>query len=55
MLHAANAMALTAAQLVDDPDLLARARAEHDQSTAGYAYRAPVPEGAEPPKPYIRA
>jgi len=55
MLHAAKAMAITAAQIVDDPDLLARAKAEFAQATDGYEYRAAIPEGAEPPQPYIRS
>lgn len=55
MLHAAKAMAIAAAEIVDDPDLLARARDEFQRATDGYTYRAPIPEGAEPPKPYIRA
>jgi aminobenzoyl-glutamate utilization protein B len=54
MLHAAKAMAITASELVDDPDLLARAQAEFRQATAGYTYRAPIPEGAQPPQPFVR-
>lgn len=50
MSHAAKAMAVTAAQLIDDPDLVARARDEFAQATDGYTYRAPIPEGGEPPK-----
>jgi aminobenzoyl-glutamate utilization protein B len=54
MLHAAKAMAITAAELFADPDLLARAQDEFRQSTAGYEYRAPIPEGARPPQPFVR-
>jgi aminobenzoyl-glutamate utilization protein B len=54
MLYAAQAMAITAAELIDNPDLLAKARDEYCQATSGYTYRAPIPEGATPPKPYIR-
>ena len=36
------------------PALLAKAKAEHQQATSGLTYRAPIPEGAVPPQPYIR-
>jgi aminobenzoyl-glutamate utilization protein B len=53
MMHAAKAMAITAAQLIDDPDLLTQAQAEFKEQTSGYEYRAAIPEGAVPPKPHI--
>jgi aminobenzoyl-glutamate utilization protein B len=53
MLHAAKAMAVTAAELHNDPDLLARAQAEHREAMAGKTYKAPIPEGAVPPAPVI--
>ncbi len=55
MLHAAKAMAITAAQLIDDPDLLAKARAEFEEQTDGYTYKAPIPEGTVPPKARVRS
>jgi hypothetical protein len=53
-LHAVKAMALTAAELIDDTTLLARAKVEREQATAGYVYRAAIPDNAEPTKPHIR-
>jgi hypothetical protein len=47
MMHAAKAMAITAAQLIDDPDLLAQAKAEFKEQTTGYEYCAAIPNGAE--------
>lgn len=51
MLYAAKAMALTGAALVNDPALLAQARAEHVEATGGKAYHTPLPEGLQPPLP----
>lgn len=53
MLHAAKAMAVTAAQLIDDPELLAQAKAEFEERTAGFTYTPAIPDDAEPPKPHI--
>ncbi len=53
MMHAAKAMAVTAAQLIDDPALLAQAKVEFEQATGDFTYKAAIPEGAEPPKPHI--
>lgn len=53
MLQAAKIMAITAAELVENPDVLKRARAEHQERLGGHAYKAAIPEGAPPPKPYI--
>jgi aminobenzoyl-glutamate utilization protein B len=51
MLHAAKIMAVSAAELVNNPALIERARAEHREVTGGKAYSAPLPDGAVPPKP----
>jgi aminobenzoyl-glutamate utilization protein B len=42
MLHAAKAMAITGARLHANPDILAKAREEHHQTTEGKPYRAPL-------------
>src|SRR5205085_12121286 len=44
MLHAAKALAVTAARLHEDPTLIVKARAEHNEATAGRPYRAPLAE-----------
>ena len=44
MLHAAKAMAITAARLHNDPALLSKAREEYQQLTDGKRYRAPLGE-----------
>lgn len=48
MLHAAKAMALTAAELYRDPALLAQAQTEFQEATGGEPYRTPLPEGLQP-------
>jgi aminobenzoyl-glutamate utilization protein B len=53
MLHAAKTMAVSAADLWDNPELLAKAKADHADQTGGRQYVAPIPEGAAPPKPHI--
>ena len=53
MLHAAKVMAVTAAELHNDPSLLERAKQEFLDSTGGKPYSAPIPEGAVPPQPVI--
>jgi aminobenzoyl-glutamate utilization protein B len=53
MLHAAKTMAVAAADLWDNPDLLTKAKAEHQELTGGRRYKPPIPEGAAPPKPHI--
>ncbi len=55
MLHAAKALALTGAMLVNDPALVERARAEHAEATGSKAYRTPLPEGVQPPLPAAHA
>jgi aminobenzoyl-glutamate utilization protein B len=54
MIHAAKIMAITGAELFDNPDLLAAAKAEHEATLGGRRYVTPIPEGAMPPKPYIQ-
>jgi aminobenzoyl-glutamate utilization protein B len=51
MLYAAQALAVTAAELVSDPAHLARARAEFQERTGGQSYRTPLPADATPPLP----
>ena len=46
MLHAAKIMAYTALKLVEDPELLKKAQAEH-RETAG-AYTCPIPKELKP-------
>ncbi len=53
MLHAAKVMAVTAAELALDPSILSKAHDEFMQSTEGKPYKAPLPEGAVPPKPVV--
>jgi len=54
MLHAAKVMAITAAELIDNPDAVSAAKAEHKERLGEHVYRAAIPEGAAPPKPYIQ-
>jgi aminobenzoyl-glutamate utilization protein B len=51
MLHAAKAMAITAARLVSEPERLAGAHEEFTPATAGRRYVTPLPEGLAPPLP----
>lgn len=51
MVHAAKAMAITAAEFVRDPALLQRARDEFTQSTAGRPYQCPIPPHVQPRNP----
>ena len=48
MIHAAKAMAMTAADFYLDPELRARARAEFEASTAGQPYQCPIPAHVKP-------
>jgi aminobenzoyl-glutamate utilization protein B len=48
MIHAAKALAVTAAQLVLNPDLIDAAKAEFSQSTANRPYQSPIPEHVTP-------
>lgn len=54
MLRAAQIMAMTAAELVENPDVVEKAKAEHKERLGGHVYKAPIPEGTMPPKPYIQ-
>jgi len=51
MLHAAKAMALTAADLILDPTLLQQAKDEFAESTAGRPFTSPIPPEVKPRKP----
>jgi aminobenzoyl-glutamate utilization protein B len=51
MLHAAKGMALTGAEFILDPALLAEAKAEFAASTAGRPYQCPIPPEVQPRKP----
>ena len=51
MLHAAKVMAITAADFIADPKLLAQARSEFAASTDGKPYRCPIPADVEPRNP----
>ena len=49
MLLAAKTIALAGARLMDDSELLARAKREFDSRTAQQPYLCPIPEGVQPP------
>ena len=51
MLHAAKGMALTGAEFILDPALLAEAKAEFIESTKGRPYQCPIPPEVQPRKP----
>lgn len=51
MLHAAKAMAITAADFIVDPALRQRARDEFESSTRGRPYTCPIPDDVMPPVP----
>ena len=48
MMHAAKAMAITAANAVNDPAIIANARAEFENATAGKPYQCPIPDHVQP-------
>ena len=50
MLHAAKALAITAADLIASPDLVAAAQAEFTASTDGRSYQSPIPASVKPRK-----
>lgn len=50
MLHAAKIMALTAMELLSDPEHLTEIRAEFDQATGGRPYEPPIPDDIAPPQ-----
>lgn len=47
-LYAAKVLGATAAELLTDPDLLARAKAEHRRLVGPKGYECPIPKGVEP-------
>nr|WP_315594138.1 amidohydrolase [uncultured Cupriavidus sp.] len=49
MTHTAKVMASTAAALFADPQILAQAQEELRQTSAGHAYRCPIPDDVNPP------
>ncbi len=49
MMHVARAMAMLAARAVEDPSLIAAARADLAARTADTPYVSPIPAGVEPP------
>lgn len=51
---AARVLALTGIDVLTDPDLLARARAEFEDKTHDSPYRSPIPAGQAPPIPASR-
>ncbi|MDR3123145.1 MAG: amidohydrolase [Treponema sp.] len=48
LVYAAKIIALTAADIIDNPRLLADAKAEHQRRLAGESYRCPIPPEAQP-------
>jgi len=50
MMHAAKVMALVAMDLVLRPELLARARGEHQEKTREEPYISPIPPDVQPPR-----
>jgi aminobenzoyl-glutamate utilization protein B len=50
MMHAAKVLAIVCADLIDQPELLAAARAEFVESTAGRPYVCPIPADVSPRK-----
>ena len=51
MMHAAKGMALTAVNVIADPDLFKRIRAEFDEATEGKPYACPIPADVKPRRP----
>jgi len=49
MVHAAKVMASTATALMQAPDVLAAARAVHDERQARTPYQCPIPQDVKPP------
>lgn len=49
MIHAAQVMAMTGIDAIQNPDLIARAKKDHERRTGPEGYISPLPEGAEPP------
>ena len=53
MLQAAQVMAATAIDLIDDPQIIARAKAEKDRRTGNQPYICPIPKDVRPPFPTV--
>ncbi len=51
MIHAAKIMASTAVDLLQHPELIAQAKAEHRARLNGVEFINPIPEGVAPPFP----
>jgi aminobenzoyl-glutamate utilization protein B len=49
MVHVAKVMAATAVKALEDPSLIARAKADLAERTAETPYECPIPEGVQPP------
>jgi aminobenzoyl-glutamate utilization protein B len=49
MVHVAKIMAATATRAIEDPELIARAKADLAERTKETPYVCPIPEGVEPP------
>jgi aminobenzoyl-glutamate utilization protein B len=52
MMVAAKTLALTALDLLEDPKLIAAAKADFERRRAGNVYRSPIPAGQAPPLHY---
>jgi aminobenzoyl-glutamate utilization protein B len=50
MLHAAKIMALSAMDLLVDPEHLRKAREEFEKSTREHPYKSPLPTSVKPPR-----
>jgi aminobenzoyl-glutamate utilization protein B len=48
LIHAAKIIALTAADILENPQLVADAKAEHQRRLAGESYHCPIPAEIEP-------
>jgi aminobenzoyl-glutamate utilization protein B len=49
MVHVAKVMAGTAVDAIRDPELIARAKADHAARTAATPYVCPIPDDVTPP------
>ena len=49
MVHVAKAMAATAIALIQDPDAVARAKADHRVRVGDLPFVPPIPDDVEPP------
>ena len=50
MIYAAKTMAVYGAKLIENPELIANAKAEFDKQMEGRVYKSPVPEGMNAPQ-----